>query len=158
MFSVGDKIVYPMHGAGVINDIVDQKFGDRTIKYYDVTIACGSINLMIPTENKSDIKLRYICSESEANEILNKFADIEIDTEIPWNKRHKINMDKLRKGDLLNVSTVLKELMLRDITHGLSTGDRKMLILAKNILFNELAMALGQNSTDISDLIYNCIK
>ena len=153
MFRVGDKIVYPMHGAGIIEDIQSKTINGKESKYYVIHIISGNIKLMLPVENHSQMQLRPIISKDDAKQILENFDKISDCEDTTWNKRYKANVDKLRKGDILNVATVLKGLIKRDHDCGLSTGDRKMLILTKNIFCSEINLAIG---IDI-ETIYNSL-
>ena len=153
VYSVGEKIVYPMHGAGTVEAVESRQFGDKTALYYKVCITAGSITLMIPVENQSGVQLRPIVSETKAKEILDNFVTEPEELDIPWNKRHKYNMDRLKLGTPESVAKVLSELITREKNHGLSTGDRKMLVLTKNILCSELSVALGMDAADIFEQI-----
>ncbi len=143
MFHVGDKIVYPMHGAGIIEGIESRMINGKEVLYYNIKIISGNIKLMLPVENHSQMQLRPIISKDDAKDILENFDKISDSEDTTWNKRYKANVDKLRKGDILNVATVLKELIKREHDCGLSTGDRKMLILTKNIFCSEINLAIG---------------
>ena len=143
MFHVGDKIVYPMHGAGIIEGIESRMINGKEVLYYNIKIISGNIKLMLPVENHSQMQLRPIISKDDAKDILKNFDKISDSEDTTWNKRYKANVDKLRKGDILNVATVLKELIKREHDCGLSTGDRKMLILTKNIFCSEINLAIG---------------
>lgn len=153
MFSVGEKIVYPMHGAGVIESIEPRVVGDKTVEYYKVRITSGNIMLMIPVKNPSGVQLRSVITKPEAEQIIENIGAPAPDSDIPWNKRHKYNMDRLRIGSAENVAQVLSELINREKTHGLSTSDRKMFVLAKNILCSELSVAVGLEGSVIFENI-----
>ena len=126
MYSVGDKIVYPMHGAGVIEAIEVKKVLKEKQTYYIMKMPVGGMILMIPTNNTEEIGIRGT-AVGEFNE--------------NWNKRYRENMIKIRSGDIYEVLEVVKMLMLRDKTKGLSTGERKMLNNSKHILLSELVLS-----------------
>lgn len=153
MFSVGEKIVYPMHGAGVIDAIETKEVGGKSVDYYKVKITCGNIVLMIPVNNTSGVQLRPIISKDEAETVLKNFGQDVTENEEPWNKRYKANVDRLKTGSIENVSAVLSELINREKLHGLSTSDRKMFILTKSIFCSELSAALEVPSVDIFEEI-----
>ena len=162
MYAIGDKIVYPMHGTGYIEKIETRNIGGKNIDYYVIHILNGNIKLCLPTCSKSDIQLRPIASPEQAKAVLKKFEEQEIDPNLTWNKRYQKNMERLKLGDLENVAQVVKELMVRDISHGLSTGDRKMLILARGIFVKELSIILGIDENELterlSDIIHQKLK
>ncbi len=158
MFSIGEKIVYPMHGAGFVENIETKTVGSQSADYYAIHIYCGNIKLSLPTESKAEVTLRKISDTKTAKDTLLYFEKPIEARDTPWNKRYKENLVLLKKGDLLSVATVVKELMVRDHTHGLSTGDRKMLILARNILFSELKLILQIDETQLADTIIQKIQ
>lgn len=145
LFQVGDKIVHPMHGAGVIDSIVEKKVNGVTRQYYIMKLPLGSMLVMIPTENSSEIGVRPVVNSQQADQVIAAIPSIEVDMEQNWNRRYRENMDRLKSGNLLEVARVVKSLMLRDAKRGLSTGERKMLHSAKQILISEIV--LSQNSS-----------
>ena len=153
MFSVGEKIVYPMHGAGTVEAIEKMQVGDKSVDYYKVRIISGNIQIMVPVDNPSGVQLRSVVSKSEALKILDRFDGTDDSNNIPWNKRHKLNVDRLKTGDAKNVADVLRELIVREKSHGLSTSDRKMFILTKNILCSELGIALTKDAAEVFENI-----
>ncbi len=142
MFSIGDKVVYPMHGAGVIEGIEAKIIGGQSRDYYNVSLLGGNIRLSLPVSNAGNIRLRTIVSAEKATDLLCYFTELEIDSNAPWGKRFKENSEMLKTGIPERAAEVVKTLMLRDRTVGLSTGDRQMMVNAKNIFCSELAMAM----------------
>ena len=153
MFSIGQNIVYPMHGAGVVEAIETKLIGGNNHDYYKVRIFNGNINLMVPVDNAVGVKMRGVIEKAEANEILCSFKNLRQECDIPWNKRYKMNVDKLKTGDIKEVACVFIDLVMREKTHGLSTSDRKMFVLAKNILCSELSVALETPVCDVFDTL-----
>lgn len=141
MFRVGDKIVHPMHGAGIVDEIVTRKVNGVLRDYYSLRLPVGGMLVMIPTENCGEIGVRAVLTAEEADRVLGEIADIQVELEPNWNQRYRENMLRLKSGDLLEVSKVVKCLMLRDSRRGLSTGERKMLHSARQILVSEISMA-----------------
>ena len=141
MYQVGDKVVHPMHGAGVIDSIVQRKVNGEQKDYYLLNLSGGTMTVMIPTDNTSEVGVRPVISNSEASGVLSAMESIEVDMTQNWNRRYRENMLRLKSGDLLEVARVVKGLMLRETERGLSTGERKMLHTAKQILISELVLA-----------------
>lgn len=141
MFRVGDKIVHPMHGAGIVDEIVTRKVNGVLREYYSLRLPVGGMLVMIPTENCSEIGVRAVLTAEEADRVLGEIATVQVELEPNWNQRYRENMLRLKSGDLLEVAKVVKCLMLRDSRRGLSTGERKMLHSAKQILISEIGMA-----------------
>ena len=145
MYQVGDKIVHPMHGAGVIDSIVSRKMNGVMREYYQMRLPTGNMLVMIPTDHTAEIGVRPVMNEAEAREVMAAMETIEVDMCQNWNHRYRENMTRLKSGDLIEVARVVKGLMKRDDQRGLSTGERKMLHSAKQILISELV--LSQNLT-----------
>lgn len=141
MYQVGDKVVHPMHGAGIIDSIVQKKVAGQTQDYYQLKLSAGSMMVMIPTGSAEDIGVRPVVSDQEALAILSAMEYIQVDMTQNWNRRYRENMERLKSGDLLEVARVIKGLMLREGQRGLSNGERKMLHMAKQILISELVLA-----------------
>lgn len=140
MYQVGDKIVHPMHGAGVIDSIVSRKLNGVQRDYYQMRLPTGSMLVMIPTDHTDEIGVRPVMDREEAVRIMDVLSTIEVDMSQNWNHRYRENMLRLKSGDLIEVARVVKGLMHRDARRGLSTGERKMLRGAKQILLSEVAL------------------
>ncbi len=153
MFSIGQNIVYPMHGAGVVEAIESKKIGGTDHDYYKVRIFNGNINLLVPVDNVSGVKMREIVANDIANDIMSGIARYKNECDIPWNKRYKFNIERLKTGDIIQVAGVFIDLVQREKNHGLSTSDRKMFVLTKNILCSELAVALAMPSDEVFDTL-----
>ena len=153
MFREGDKIVHPMHGAGVVESIVEQKVNGVSRKYYVLRLPVRSMVVMIPTENSQDIGVRPIIDSAQADRILEQLPGIQVEFDQNWNRRYRENMERLKSGDLLEVARVIKGLMLRDGERGLSTGERKMLHSAKEILISEIVLSQSVSYEDVEERI-----
>lgn len=157
MFEIGDYIAHPMHGAGVIDGIVTKKINGAERDYYVLKLPVGDMVVMVPVEGCESIGVRAIISDSDARKVLDSFSGLEICMTQNWNKRYRENMDKLKSGDLLEVASVVKGLMCRDNERGLSTGERKMLHSAKQILISELVIAMRTDYEQIEKELYASI-
>ena len=145
MFQVGDKIVHPMHGAGVIDSIVQKKVNGVLREYYILKLPLNGMLVMIPTHNSEEIGVRPIVEGEEADRVIAAIPSMDVEMDSNWNRRYRENMLRLKSGDLLEVARVVKGLVRRDGERGLSTGERKMLHSAKQILISE--SVLSQNSS-----------
>ena len=141
MYQIGDKIVHPMHGAGVIDEIVSKKMNGVIRDYYNLKLPTGTMMVLIPVDHSDEIGVRPIIDAQRADELIEILRSIEVDMTQNWNHRYRENMIRLKSGDLMEVARVVKSLMLRDSARGLSTGERKMLHSAKQILISELVLA-----------------
>ena len=144
MYLIGEVVVHPMHGAGRIEEIVEQKISGEIRRYYVLQIPTGNVRVLIPVEGCENIGIRPIIDEDRAIEVLEGFAAVEVEPTQNWNKRYRENMLRLKSGSLDEVVKVVKSLMLREQERGLSTGERKMLSTAKQILISELVLATGR--------------
>lgn len=153
MFRQGDKIVHPMHGAGIVESIVEQKVNGVTRQYYVLKLPVRSMVVMIPVDNCREIGVRPIIDSDQADHILDQISGIEVEFDPNWNRRYRDNMERLKSGDLLQVARVIKGLMLRDGERGLSTGERKMLQSAKEILISEIVLSQSVSYEDVEQRI-----
>lgn len=141
MFRVGDKIVHPMHGAGVVDGIVQRKINGVVRDYYSLKLPIGGMLVMIPTENCEEIGVRAILSMDETERVLGALAAVQVEVDPNWNHRYRENMLRLKSGDIMEVAKVVKSLAQQDRRRGLSTGERKMLHSAKQILVSEIGLS-----------------
>lgn len=153
MFQIGDKIAHPMHGAGVIDSIVTKKVNGVVRDYYIMKLPMGGMLVMIPTQNSEEIGVRPIISPDEADRVIAAIPDIEVDMTANWNQRYRENMLRLKSGDLTEVARVVKGLVQRDGSRGLSNGERKMLHSAKQILLSELVLSQCCTYEEMEDRI-----
>lgn len=154
MFNIGDKVFYPMHGAGIINSIDEKEILGNKVSYYTISLP-NEIKAMIPVENSETVGLRAIINEDEANKVLG-ILESHI-TEMPenWNKRYNENRDRLKTGDIYEIADIYRNLSLRNREKNLSTGEKKMLLNAKQVLISELALSSNQTFESIEERIEN---
>ena len=141
MYSVGDCIAHPMHGAGVIDRIESKKISGTIREYYVMKIPVGGMLVMIPTETSDSIGVRPIIEPEEAENIIVSIKELEVTMTQNWNRRYRENMLRIKSGDLMEVAAVIKGLVSRETNKGLSTGERKMLHSAKQILISEIVLS-----------------
>ena len=141
MYQVGDRVVHPMHGAGIIESIVQERLGGQLGSYYVFRMPSGGLTLKIPTGSCGAIGVRALSTSGRIREVLGAIPGLEIDRTTNWNRRYRENLNRLKSGDLLEVAGVIKALMHRDGERGLSTGERKMLHNARQILLSEVVLA-----------------
>ena len=140
MFNVGDYIVYPMHGAGTIDAIEEKDILGQKQAYYIIKMP-GEVKVMIPTAQAEKVGIRGIIDKAQANKVFEILGEDETQTDMNWNKRYRENMDKMKTGDIYEVADVVRNLSFKQKEKGLSTGEKKMLTNAKQILVSELALA-----------------
>ena len=143
MFQIGDKVVHPMHGAGIVDSIVQEKVNGVMEDYYLLKLPNRSMVVMIPVKTSSEVGLRPVVPQEKADEVLSSIPTIQVEMISNWNRRYRDNLERLKSGDLTEVARVIKGLTMRDRKRGLSTGERKMLNSARDILISEVVMAKG---------------
>jgi len=158
MFSVGDKIVYPMHGAGVIESIEEREILGRKQDYYVVRMPVGDMKVMIPTHNVEGIGIREVIESCDVDKVYEILQDHSVNVTNNWNKRYRENMTKIKSGNIYEVADVVRILMKRDREKGLSTGERKMLNSARQILISELVLAENTNQIEVEAVINDFLK
>ncbi|HHW01886.1 MAG TPA: CarD family transcriptional regulator [Thermoanaerobacterales bacterium] len=141
MFNIGDKIVYPMHGAGVIEAIEEREILGERQKYYVMRMPMGDMKVMIPINNIKEIGVRQVVGDEEIQEVFNILRGEKSKMSSNWNRRYRANMEKIKSGNIFQVAEVVRNLALREKEKGLSTGERKMLENAKHILISEIVLS-----------------
>ena len=158
MFELGEKIVYPMHGAGIIEAIEEKEIlGDKK-QYYILKLAYGDMKVMIPKGNTELSGLREVIDEEGANRIISILQEPETEMSDNWNKRFRANMEKLKTGDIYEVAEVVRNLSIRDKEKGLSTGERNMLENSRQILISELVLAKDETEEYITAMLDSFLK
>ena len=157
MFKVGDPVVYPMHGAGVIESIEDRQVLGETRAYYIIRISRGKMQVMVPVDGSEKIGLRSIVKPSELDAVYDVLRAESTPMDDNWNRRNRENMDKLKTGALPLVAEVIRNLVRVDRVKKLSTGEKKMLSNSKLILASEMVVSLGISEEEALDKIDNLI-
>ena len=158
MFSIGEKVVHPMHGAGIIDSIVSENVSGVPQDYYVFKMPVGGLVLKIPTANSDAIGIRPIVSVSEAESVIAAIPSLTVEMSGNWNKRFRENMIHIKSGDLKEVAWVIKGLTLRDNIRGLSTGERKMLRNAKQILVSEIVLSESADYVTVESRLDDAIN
>ena len=157
MYHIGESVVYPMHGAGVIEGIEKKEILGKIQSYYVMRMPIGDMKVMIRLATAADIGVRDVIDSMTAENVLQKFRTVKTDVIQNWNKRFRDNMEKIKSGNILEVAAVVKSLMMRDRQKGLSTGERKMLSNAKQIMISEIVVATGFHHEDIENRLIQMV-
>jgi len=152
-FHIGDKVVYPNHGVGVIEQISSRTIGQTVEKFYLLKIKSSSLKVMVPFHNVAMVGLRRVVRNGEIQKILDYLADGECDNNTDWKYRFKENSERMRTGSLLEVAAVLKGLLVLNQSKPLSFREKKMLERARYLLVSELAMAKNCEEPSIEELL-----
>lgn len=157
-FQVGDKVVYPNHGVGIIEQISSRTLGATVEKFYLLRIKASSLKVMVPFHNVESVGLRRVIRNGEVQRILDFLTDGKCENNADWKYRFKENSDKMRTGSLLEVAGVLKSLLLLNQTKPLSFREKKMLERARYLLVSELAMAKNCDEPQIEQVLSKALQ
>lgn len=157
MFEIGSKIVHPMHGAGIIQKIEQKKILGEIKQYYILELPSGDMSVMIPVESGESVGIRPIVDKSKALEAIEILKQDSTRMDPNWNRRHRDNMEKLKKGDILEVAEVVRNLMRVNRIKSLSAGEAKMLANARQILISEIILACDISLKEAVDLVEKAV-
>ena len=157
MFNVGDYIVYPMHGAGTVDAIEEKNILGEKQSYYIIKMP-GEVKVMVPTAKAEEVGVRGIIDKNSAQRVFKILEEDETEMSQNWNKRYRDNMDKMKSGDIYEIADVVRNLTFKQKEKGLSTGEKKMLLNAKQILVSELTLAENSNKDEVEELVNNTIN
>ena len=158
MFKIGDRVVYPMHGAGVVKDVVVKDIMGKKEEYLIIMMPIGNIKISVPVENAQNIGVRDVIDVKELEEVYDVLKGNKSKMSVNWNKRYRENLEKLKKGDVLEVAEVVRNLSIMDKNKGLSTGEKKMLNSAKKMLISEMVIVENDIYASVEKKIENAIS
>ena len=154
MFKIGDKIVYPVHGAGVIVDIESKVILGEKKEYYVMKIPVNEMKVLVPLGSRADVGIRDIKSPEEMDKVLDVLKD-PAKEKMPanWNRRYRFHQDKIKTGDLEEIAKVIKNLESLDREKALSTGERKILNTARQIILSEMVLVYDKSFDEVVELV-----
>lgn len=147
-FDVGDRVVYPQHGAAVIEKREERDFFGETREYLVLKVAYGDLTVMVPADNTDEVGLREVINDEEVEEVFAVLRKKEARMPTNWSRRYKNHVEKLKSGDIYQVAEVVRNLSIREKDKGLSAGEKRMLTKARQILVSELTFAIGVNEEE----------
>jgi len=151
LFDVGDKVVYPHHGAGTVVKKEKREILGQTREYLTIQILHNDMTVNVPVENAEQVGLRTVIDEDLVNTVVKALTAEESEMPKNWNRRFKHNRDKMKTGDIFELAEVVKNLNLRDHEKGLSTGEKQMFVKAKKILASELMYAKAVDEDEAAE-------
>lgn len=159
MFQIGDKVAYPMHGAGIIEGVEKRHILGEDHQYYVLKLSIGNVQILVPTANIDEVGVRYVVSAEEADEAIRCFTECgDEHSDENWNKRYRDNIQKLKDGHLCDVAKITKLLLLKDRKKSLSNAERKMLNYAKSALISELGLSKNMEYQQVESLLMEKIS
>ena len=148
MYDVGDKVVYPHHGAGTVVKKESREVLGQKREYLTIKILHNDMTVQVPAENAEKVGLRKVIDEQMVNVVVKALTGNGTQMPKNWNRRFKHNRDKMKTGDILELAEVVRNLSLRDHEKGLSTGEKQMFVKAKKILASELMYAKNMDEEE----------
>jgi CarD family transcriptional regulator len=158
MFNIGDKIVYPIHGAGIIESIEEKEILGSKNKYYIMRMPLGDMNVMIPLDNIEALGIRNIIGKEEAESVFEILSQSPTEMNKEWTKRYRENEKKIKEGNIFDIAEIVRNLIILDRSKKLSAGEKKILANAKNILLSELMLVLGLESQEVESYLESTVK
>jgi CarD family transcriptional regulator len=153
VFHIGDKVVYPNHGVGIIEQISSRTMGETVEKFYLLKIKSSSLKVMIPFHNVNNVGLRRVVRNGEVQRIVDYLSDGECNNAADWKDRFKENSERMRTGSLQDVAAVLKSLLMLNQSKSLSFREKKMLERARYLLVSELAISRNCEESQIEQVL-----
>ncbi|MBF4695946.1 CarD family transcriptional regulator [Fusibacter ferrireducens] len=153
MFKIGDKVVYPMHGAGVIEGIEEKELMGETREFYILKLPIRNMKVMLPIDNAENLGVRKVVDINAFGQVMDILAQDKSIMPDNWNRRYRSNLELVKTGDIFEVATVVRNLEILDREKGLSTGERKMLNNSKQILVSELILSKNLKEDEVVTLV-----
>ena len=151
-FRVGEKVVYPAHGVGVIEEVESRKHSGTEIQFYTLRIIDTDMKIMIPTAKADAVGLRRVIGKEMVSKVYKVLREkrVRVD-QATWNRRYREYTEKIKTGSVLEIAAVLRDLFMLKGDKELSFGERKMLDTARNLLVKELAIAKAHSEDKIME-------
>ncbi|MDO4778934.1 MAG: CarD family transcriptional regulator [Tissierellia bacterium] len=153
MYNVGDKIVYSVHGAGIIVDIEEIEILGETKSYYILKLPINNIRVSIPVDGIDEADIRPVITKEEGKKVVEVLKSEMSEMSDNWGKRYRHNLATIKTGDIFEIADVVKNLTLLELEKGLSASEKKMLTNCKRILVSELVIIGAMDKEDASELI-----
>ena len=153
MYQIGEKIVHPLYGAGVIENLEEKEVEGVLQSYYVLQIPVGNLKIMISAAKAEAQGIRGIHQSDEIVGIISSIIDAQVEMADNWNQRYKDNMERIKSGQLSEVSLVYRNLLLRERERGLSTAEKKLMTTSKQIILSELILAKNMERTEAEVLL-----
>jgi CarD family transcriptional regulator len=156
-FQIGEKVVYPNHGIGTVENISTRSFGAQNERFYLLRLTYNSMTVLVPFSHVEEIGLRKVTRNGEVARVLGFLAAGNCKFKGDWKDRFKENSDKMRNGTLLGIAEVLKTLLILQTGKPLSFREKKMLDRARHMLTTELSISRGLREYEVVDLLQKAL-
>ena len=153
MYNKGDRIVYPLYGAGTIEDLEHKDIDGEMQLYYALNIPVGNLTIKVSSEKAKNLSVRPVLCKSKILGELSGVVGVHVDMPDNWNVRYKENMERIKTGELSQVAIVFRSLLFRERERGLSTAEKKMMTNAKQIILSELILSLDIERHEAEEIL-----
>ncbi len=157
-FEIGDKVIYPNHGLGVVDRIEEKTILGTTCGFYSLRMATSDTTVLVPVDNVDDVGLRRAISDNEVKKLFTLLGNGKIENHQNWKGRFKDNSDKMRTGSLYDVVDVLKSLNHLSQSKNLSFREKRMLDRAKFLVISEISEVMSESSEAIEDRVDKALE
>ena len=158
IFALGDHVVYPLQGVGVINKIEEKTLRGNTSLYYEIFLEISDMTVMLPVDKVAELGIRSIVKPSEAMEAINSISNKLDQVPVDWKARYQMNVDLLSEGSIASIAKVVQILYHRSKIKELPVQERKLYDNALRILIDESALALGRPREEIEAMIFSKLE
>lgn len=158
LFQIGDKIVYPMHGAGIIEAIEEKEILGTSRQYCVIRILSKDMQVMLPMDQLQKSGIRYIVDKGTLNDILLEFQNGESDPSLSWKQRYTMNMEKMKNGNLQDSAEVVRDLLRRNKERALNASEKQMLDNARKMMISEVALVQDVSEHQATELLQETIN
>lgn len=158
VFDIGDKVIYPNHGLGVVEKIEEKTILGTTCGFYSLRMTASDTTVLVPVDNVDDVGLRRAIADSEVKKLFTQLGNGKIDNHQNWKGRFKDNSDKMRTGSIRDVIDVLKSLNFLSKSKNLSFREKRMLDRAKFLVVSEISEVTGERSDAVEDRVDKALE
>ncbi|WP_088232269.1 CarD family transcriptional regulator [Bacillus cereus] len=158
LFQIGDKIVYPMNGAGIIEAIEEKEILGTTRQYFVIRIINKDMQVMLPMDQLQKSGIRYIVDKGTLNDILLAFQNGESDPSLSWKQRYTMNMEKMKNGNLQDSAEVVRDLLRRNKERALNASEKQMLDNARKMMISEVALVQNVSEHQATEFLQETIN
>jgi CarD family transcriptional regulator len=157
-FSVGEHVVYPLQGVGIIKNIEERDFKGRKVLYYVIFLDITDMTVMIPVDKAAELGIRAIVSQKEAKEALESISSTYEPVSIDWKMRYQMNLDLLKQGSAASIASVVQALYHRSKVKELPVQERKLFDNALKILIDEMSFSFRKEKKEIEQMIFSRLE
>jgi CarD family transcriptional regulator len=158
LFQIGEKVIYPNHGVGIIENVSSRSFGSQYESFYLLRLMCTSLTVMVPLSHVGDLGLRKVTRNGEVEKVLFFLSNGKCRSHGDWKDRFKENSEKMRSGSLISIAEVLKSLLVLQLSKQLSFREKKMLDRARHMLIAEIAVSRSIAESESAEMLQRALS